>query len=106
MDMGVRSARWPLPALRNPLHLVCSRPMLLAAAFQKRCRFVQALLRNLLVLATLAHAGGEVQLNRFTTAARTSRCADLQPAWVAHFFFFGASTMIIWRPSIFGICST
>src|ERR1700744_699929 len=25
---------------------------------------------------------------------------------VAYFFFFGASTMIIWRPSIFGICST
>jgi hypothetical protein len=24
----------------------------------------------------------------------------------AYFFFFGASTMIIWRPSIFGICST
>jgi hypothetical protein len=23
-----------------------------------------------------------------------------------YFFFFGAMTMIIWRPSIFGICST
>ncbi len=23
-----------------------------------------------------------------------------------YFFFFGESTMIIWRPSIFGICST
>jgi hypothetical protein len=25
---------------------------------------------------------------------------------IDYFFFFGAMTMIIWRPSIFGICST
>lgn len=39
----------------------------------------------------------------FTTRTRaTWRVAAL----TAYFFFFGASTMIIWRPSIFGICST
>jgi hypothetical protein len=32
-------------------------------------------------------------------AAQNARSID-------YFFFFGASTMIIWRPSIFGICST
>jgi hypothetical protein len=44
-----------------------------------------------------------VQSFTMTTKARATRRAA---APIAYFFFFGASTMIIWRPSIFGICST
>src|SRR5579871_5763211 len=35
MDMGVRSARSPFPALRNPFHLVCRPPIPPAAAFRE-----------------------------------------------------------------------
>ncbi|KOT21153.1 hypothetical protein DM47_3610 [Burkholderia mallei] len=40
------------------------------------------------------------------TTRRTPSSKHRARAALRYFFFFGESTMIIWRPSIFGICST
>lgn len=54
---------------------------------------------------TCWHRTGYPARRDLTLTTRT-RATWRAAALTAYFFFFGASTMIIWRPSIFGICST
>jgi hypothetical protein len=113
MDMGVRLAQCshtlPYDRPSKPTPLVLATGWLLKKQarrrFQEKRPFAALYVRRAgavpepasRLLRTLAK---ETSINTSAGAAHIdARRAD-------HFFFFGESTMIIWRPSIFGICST